>query len=379
MNGADVVVVGAGPAGLAVGAQLRRVGIPAVLLERSDHIAPAWRTRYDRLRLNTPRWTSKLPGSRYAPGTPLFPSRDEMIAYLEDYAARHELDVRFGTAVERIDREDSSLKVTTSDGALTAPHVVVATGLQHEPLLPDWSGQDRFGGEVLHASRYRNPEPFRDRDVLVVGPGCSGMEIAYDLSQSAAKSVRLSVRSAPNILLRSLGGLPNDIPAMAMTRLPSRVVDAQIGVIRRVALGDLSAYGLPRPQEGPMTLLRRDGKTPAIVDREMIEAIKAGRIEVVPAVTGFDETGVHLADGTRLEPDAVIAATGYGTGLQRLVGHLDVLDERGMPRVAGGDEAAPGLRFVGFVPGPAQIRVMGAEARRAVKGIARNARQPATT
>jgi hypothetical protein len=155
-----------------------------------------------------------------------------------------------------------------------------------------------------------------------------------------------------------------------MMKLPTGFADRQAKLVSRRSIGDLTPYGLPQPEQGPMTRLKREGKAPAIVDKEMIDAIKGRRIEVVPAVESLDESGVVLSDGARLEPAAVIAATGYTTGLDQLVGHLGVLDERGVPRVPAGREAAPGLRFIGYVPRPGQIRAMGREARRAAKQVA---------
>jgi hypothetical protein len=137
-----------------------------------------------------------------------------------------------------------------------------------------------------------------------------------------------------------------------------------------MTIGDLSQWGLVPPEEGIVSRHLREHKAPAIVDKEVIDAIKSGRVEVVAALDSLDETGVQLADGTRLEPGAIIAATGYASGLEPVVGHLDVLDERGFPRVHGGPPAAPGLRFIGFDPGPGQIGDMGREARRAAKQIA---------
>src|ERR1041385_6738967 len=103
-----VTVIGAGPAGLAVAGELGRAGVPAVILERAEAVGAAWRGRYDRLRLNTCRWTSKLPRTRYPKGTGLFPGRDEMVRYLEGYAARNRLDIRFQTLVERLEAQDGA-------------------------------------------------------------------------------------------------------------------------------------------------------------------------------------------------------------------------------------------------------------------------------
>jgi cation diffusion facilitator CzcD-associated flavoprotein CzcO len=250
--------------------------------------------------------------------------------------------------------------------------VIVATGYEHTPTIPDWPGRESFQGQLLHAAEYRNAAPFRDEDVLVVGPGCSGVEIAYDLAEHGARRVRLAVRTPPTIVLRLDRGVPGDIPAILMMRAPIRFADAQLLKVSRKATGDLSAYGLAPPEKGPMTRLKEEGKAPAIVDKEMIEAIRQRKIEIVTSVETLDGTGVTLANGDRIEPDAIIAATGYRCGLEPLVGHLGVLDGRGVPLVVGGGEAAPGLRFVGYVPRPGQIRFMGHEARRVASEIRRS-------
>ena len=271
------LVVGAGPAGLAAAAELGRAGVPAVVLERAEAIGAAWRGRYDRLRLNTSRLTSKLPAARYRPGTSRFPTRDEFVRYLEDYTSHNELDVRLGTRVDRLDRDPDGWLVRSSAGELAAAHVIVATGYEHTPHIPEWPGRDRYSGQLLHAAQYRSAEPFRNRDVLVVGPGCSGIEIAYDLATGGARRVRLAIRTPPNILLRAQAGVPGDLPALALLRLPPAIADAQLKLVRRLAPGDLADYGLAPPREGVFARLRRDGKTPAIIDREMLDAIKDGQ------------------------------------------------------------------------------------------------------
>jgi putative flavoprotein involved in K+ transport len=371
------IVVGAGPAGLAAAAELGRRRIPAVVLERGDAVGASWHARYDRLRLNSSRWFSELPGARFGRAAGMFPARDDVIRYLDGYAERHEVDVRLRTAVERIDRDGDGYVVRTSAGDMTAAHVVVATGHLRDPRVPDWPGRERFGGTLVHAAAYRNPAPYADADVLVVGPGCTGMEIAYDLATGGAARVRLAVRTPPNILVRSA---PGAAFARVLAKVPAARADAIARKVRLKELGDLSAHGLPIPEEGVFSRLHRLGVAPAIVDREWIEAITDGRVTVVAGVEALDETGVVLADGARIEPDAVVAATGYRSGLEPLVGHLGVLDEHGAPRALVGEEAATGLRFVGFVPRPAMLGLLGAEGRTAAKGIAaqlRPARRPA--
>jgi cation diffusion facilitator CzcD-associated flavoprotein CzcO len=370
----NVLIVGAGPAGLAAAAELGRRGISALVLERGESVATSWRRRYDRLRLNTSRWTSSLPHARYPRAAGLFPSRDHVVGYLEAYAARNGVEIRAGTIVERVDRDDHHWTLTTSAGPMTAAQLIIATGHQHTPLIPDWPGRELFNGRLIHSAEYRNTREFHGSDVLVVGPGSSGMEIAYDLAEGGATRVRVAIRTQPNIILRQAGPVPGDVPATLMYRLPPQIGDRQTRLIRRLTIGDLSAHGLVPPNEGIMSRVHREGKAPAILDKRVIEAIKQRRIEIVAAVDSFDATGVVLVDRTRVEPHMVIAATGYATGLEALVGHLGVLDERGVPLIHGGPAAAPGLRFIGYQPRPAQIGYVGAEATRAAKQIKKELR-----
>jgi hypothetical protein len=201
------------------------------------------------------------------------------------------------------------------------------------------------------------------------------MELAYDLAEGGAGRVRMAVRTPPNILVRSPMG-----PGIALTlmRIAPQRADRIVNFVRRKEIGDLTEFGLPTPEEGAFTRLRRLGVAPAIIDKPVVQAIRERRIEIVAGVGSLDETGVELADGTRIEPDAVIAATGYRCGLEPLVGHLDVLDDRGVPQALDGEAAAPGLRFVGFMPRPAQMRHMGFEAKRAAKAIAGEMRERRT-
>ena len=136
----------------------------------------------------------------------MFPPRDEVVRYLEQYATSHALDVRYETSVERIDPDGDGWLLRTSTGDVAARHVIVATGYAHTPVIPAWPGRETFSGRLLHSAEYRNATTFGGADVLVVGSGCSAMEIAYELATGGAARVRLAVRTSPNILLRSAVG-----------------------------------------------------------------------------------------------------------------------------------------------------------------------------
>jgi cation diffusion facilitator CzcD-associated flavoprotein CzcO len=370
MSERQIVVIGAGQSGLSAALSLKDLGLDPLVLERADAVASAWRGRYDRLKLNTWRAYSHLPDRPFPKGTGKFPTRDTLVEHLEHHAAEAELDLRLGTTVERIDDEDDRWVVRTAEDDIRAPQVVVATGYEGVPFVPDWPGRDEFEGELIHAREYQRPAPYAAKRVLVVGPGCTGMEIAYDLTEGGADKVWLAVRTPPNIMLREgPAGIPGDVIAVALLRTPVRFADGFARIGSRMDVGDLSEHGLQVPEEGVFSRMYRLGVAPAIIDKEILGAIKSGAIEIVRGVESLDPRGVALADGATVEPDAIICATGYRRGLEPLVGHLDVLGERGVPRALGPKPAAPGLRFIGYVPRPGGLGYMAKEAKRAAKAI----------
>jgi putative flavoprotein involved in K+ transport len=349
MSSDDWIVVGAGPAGLSAAAALRERGVDALVVEQGDGVGTAWRTqRYDRLHLHTVRSLSGLPGLSIPKRMGRWVARDDFVAYLDEYARRFAIEPRFGVRVERIDRPDRAWRLMTSAGELRARRVVVATGYSNLPRRPDWPGTETFGRELLHSVAYRNPEPFRGRDVLVVGTGNSGAEIAVDLVEGGAARVRLAVRTPPNIVRRDRFGIPAQALGIALGKLPRRMLNPIGRTLRRLTIPDLAEYGLPAPRDG-FTQVLRTGTIP-ILDVGIVDAVRSGAVEVVGAVEALDGDEVVLEDGERIGPDAVIAAIGFRPGLEPLVGHLGVLDERGLPLVHGAADhpSAPGLHFVGI-------------------------------
>ncbi|MEU9361278.1 NAD(P)/FAD-dependent oxidoreductase [Streptomyces sp. NPDC048301] len=373
-DGRPVYVIGGGPGGLAAAAALRERGVRAVVLERSGQVGSSWRRHYDRLHLHTIRRWSALPGLAMPRRFGRWVSRDDMVRYLEKYAEHHELEVVTGVEVSRVDRtEDGTGWQLSATGGrvLTGRAVVVATGFNHTPRLPGLPGREDFTGELTHASEYRNPAPYAGKDVLVVGIGNTGAEIAADLAEGGAARVRIAIRTVPHIVRRSTAGWPAQATAVLVRRLPVRLVDRAARLMSRVSVPDLAEHGLPRPDSGLYSRVR-EGAIP-VQDVGLIDAVKRGRVVPVAAVASFDKDAVVLADGTRITPDAVIAATGYERALEGLVGHLGVLDARGRPVVHGArtPDGAPGLYFTGFTnPISGMLREIALDARRIAAKVA---------
>jgi putative flavoprotein involved in K+ transport len=340
--------VGAGPAGLAAAAEAHRNGLTAVILDAAEAVGASWRGHYDRLRLHTTRGLSGLPGVPIPARLGRWVARDDFIAYLEHYARRVGVPIRLGIRVERIEKTASGWRLITSRGRLEAGQVVVATGHNHTPRLPDWPGHGGFTGELTHSSGYRNAASYRGRDVLVVGAGNSGAEIAADLVEGGAGKVWISIRTAPNIVRRDgpAGIAPQQL-GILMRPLPRSIVDPLSLLVQKLVIGDLSRYGMAAPASGVATRVL-DGHIP-LIDVGFLAQLKARRIEVVPGITGFDGSEVICGE-RRLKAHAVIAATGYGSGLEPLVGHLGVLDSKGRPSIHAPQSSpqAVGLFFIGF-------------------------------
>jgi len=349
----NVLVLGGGPAGLAMAACLEMERIDYLLLESSESVGASWRSHYDRLRLHTIKERSCLPGMSYPSRYPKYISRDQMINYLEQYADHFDIRPQFGQLVSMISpvQKGEWCVETTSGKKYISSEVVIATGVSRIPRQPSWPGQEEFKGQILHSRDYRNPLPFCGKRILVVGMGNTGAEVALDLSEQQIE-VDISVRGKVNIVPLEVFGNSTQLTAAKLSKLPNWLGDwlgkVISGLTRKRLYGDLRPYGIDLSDAAPGRQKRETGRTP-VIDLGTVEAIKKGRIHVRPNIRQMTSSGVIFSDDQQADYDAVILATGYETGLEKLIwSGQDLLDVNGYPREVSAVGKHVGLHFVGF-------------------------------
>lgn len=342
------LIIGAGPAGLAVAGRLRHAGKDFVILEKGHHVGERWHGHYDRLHLHSVKKWSQLPFLPFPDDYPVYVPRQKLIDYFENYATHFNIQPRLGSEVRHIRQSKPHVwEVTTNTGSMLARNLILATGVNRVPNLPLWEGIDQFVGTIKHSVEYKNPNPYRGSRVLVIGMGNTGAEIALDLSE-AGIPVWLAVRGEVNIVPRDLNGRPVQETAKMMSKLPFGFGDWLGAQIQKLYFGNLEKYGLKRSKIPPAIALRTTGKTP-MIDIGTVKAIKEGRIQVVGGIRSFETNGVVLDNGQQLACEHVILATGYRPQLQDLVEGIEpFLDKYGCPINPVGIGAFAGLYFVGF-------------------------------
>jgi indole-3-pyruvate monooxygenase len=358
----ETLIIGAGPAGLAVAACLKKRNASFVIVERATKVGASWRHHYDRLHLHTVKNHSALPYLDFPAQTPRYPSRDQTIAYLEQYANHFGLIPQFGEEVDSVTACDQGWITTTKDRVYRSNQVIVATGYNAIPHVPTWPGQECFRGHILHSSEYRNGKPFCGQSVLVIGFGNSGGEIAMDLHEHGAH-VTMSVRGAVNVVPREILHLSIVTISIALSRLPAPLADALAAPLLRLTIGDLSKLGFRKAASGPITQIKTRSRVP-LIDIGTIGLVRAGQIEIRGGVRSMSEGQVTFEDGSSPRFDAIVLATGFRPGIERfLQRHNDVFVK---DRTHGESRATrnAGLYFCGFFVSPTgMLRDIAMEAR----------------
>lgn len=365
METTGTLIVGAGPAGLATAACLARRGAASIVLEREAMVGSAWHRHYERLHLHTNKSASGLPHRPMPRGYPRYPSRDQVAAYLADYARQEQLDVRLGVDVISCERSGSRWQVDAGRGSrFAATHLVIATGMSHTPFLPEVPAMSAYEGRILHSADYDSGSAFRDQDVLVVGFGNSAGEIALDLAEQGARAA-ISVRSPSVVVPRDIAGIPILTIARWLSVLPPRLADRLSAPLLRVLVGNVSKVGIPQADWGPLEQIATTGKIP-LLDIGTMAALRSGAIVAKPGIARFTPTGVEFSDGSTSDYDAVVFGTGYSAAADRLLaGDAAPVDARGMPSTSGRPTEVPNLYFCGFhEPPTGRLREIGIEAER---------------
>lgn len=319
----DIMIIGGGQMGLALGYYLRRAGADFLILDAEAGPGGAWRHGWDSLRLFSPAGYSSLPGWLMPPTAHKgYPTRDDVLAYLSNYEARYQLPIRRPVQVHKVERAGNGLELVTDQGRFAARQVVSATGTWSNPFIPDVPGRDQFRGRLIHSARYARPQEFAGQRVLVVGGGNSGAQIMAELAR---------VADARWVTLEEPKFLPDDVDGRvlferAVARMKAGSGDAPVG-----GIGDI------------------------VMVPPVLEARARGDLVSVRPFTSLNETDAIWADGSKTPVDAIIWCTGFRPALDHL-GPLGVIEPDGRVRVnamqslkeprlwiAGyGDWAAPG-------------------------------------
>jgi putative flavoprotein involved in K+ transport len=313
----DVAVIGAGQAGLAIGYFLAQQGRRFAILESSDSVGSAWRDRWDSLVLFTSRRYDSLPGLTFPGDSDGYPGRAEVIAYLEKYASFFDLPIEFNSRVRSLTKQEGRFVVESAGRVIEADQVVVATGPFQVPNLPAVSRQLEPAVFQIHSTGYRRPSDVPEGDVVVVGGGNTGFQIAKELS--ASHNVQLAIGSR-------------------QTPLPQRIVGrdlfwwlTKLGVLEKTVGSRIGRRARDRD-----TLI---GSSPRELKRRYGVGLK-------PRVVGASGRTLSFADGTELEVDVVIWATGYRADHSWI--EAAVMDSEGNVRHRRGVTDVPGLYFLGL-------------------------------
>lgn len=358
----NTLIVGASAAGLATAACLQKQGIALVLLEKSPGVGTAWRNHYDRLHLHTSKKWSALPYKKFDASVPTYPSKRQVVDYLEGYEKDLDIHPVFNEEVTGIKREGDQWVTTTNRTIYHSRFVVVATGMNNEPVIPRWEGIDSFKGTVIHSSQYKNGKAFSGKQVLVIGFGNSACEQAICLHEHGAHPA-LSVRSAVNVLPRDIFGFPVLEVGKLTSMFSPKMADKINAPLLRLLVGDITRLGLKKSSVGPLEQIEKQKKIP-LLDIGTIKLIRQGHIKVFGDILRIEGNNIYFEDKKEQHFDAIILATGYQQHLESFLPAEYLPDgDINKPLRKQTGFGKDGLYFCGFYLSPmGMLREIGIEA-----------------
>ncbi|GMY16507.1 probable indole-3-pyruvate monooxygenase YUCCA10 [Fagus crenata] len=309
------IIVGSGTSGLATAACLSQLSIPYIILEREDCFASLWKKySYDRLHLHLVKKVCELPHISFPSSYPTYVPKNMFIQYLDDYVSHFKISPMYQRNVEFAEYNEVSktwlVKVRNANSGefeeYYAKFLVVATGENSNPYTPEIEGLDTFPGKVIHSTQFKSGKEFQNKNVLVVGSGNSGMEIALDLANHGAKTSIL-VRSPVLFLSKEMMYLAS----IMFKYFPRSFLDSLMVMLSKLVFGDLTKYGITRPTEGPFYTFAKYSKYP-LIDVGACKKIKSGEIQVLPAeIVSIRGNDIQFKNG-KLHPfDSIVFCTGF--------------------------------------------------------------------
>jgi indole-3-pyruvate monooxygenase len=375
MKATNTMIVGASFSGLASAACLQKRGLEYIIIEKTNSIGTPWRNHYQRLHLHTNKRISNLPYKKFGATVPRYPSRQQVIDYIDDYQKDLGIDPVFNTEATRIKKRSGDWLTETNNGVFKSKYVIIATGAFTKPKPVHFKGMETFPGRILHSYDYKTGSDFKGQKVLVVGFGNSACEIAIDLYEQGAKP-SMAVRSPVNVISRDVLGIPVLELSLVMRSLPPKLADTINAPLLKLLVGDITKLGLKKLPYGPLEQIQKTASIP-VLDIGTIKHIRDGHIRIHDDINYIESRSVHFVDGKEEEFDAIVAGIGYYCDYSDII---DVDASRfedlklpvGKQKYFGKD----GLYFCGFWIAPTgQIREIGLDARKIAKDIALKEKQ----
>lgn len=372
MSREHTLIVGASISGLACASSLQQLGIEYTILEKQSQVATPWRNHYNRLHLHTSKSLSNLPYKKFGSTIPLYPGRQQVVDYLDNYQKEFNINPVFNTEAKLIKKESDYWITKTNNGTFKSRYIIVATGAFGSPKPINFNGMETFTGKILHSCSYKTGRDFKGQNVLVVGFGNSACEIAIDLYEQGALP-SMSVRSPVNVIPRDIMGIPILRLSLPMSLLPPAVADKIITPLMRWLIGNITKLGLKKLPYGPLEQIQRDGSVP-VLDIGTIKHIREGHIKICGNIDSIFRKTIHFADGKKEEFDAIIAGIGYYPNYTEFIDvdkkRFDDLKMKINKQKYFGKE---GLYFCGFWIAPTgQIREIALDAKKIAKDIIKN-------